>query len=74
MQQVPTGADVRQARRAAHWAARQARQVEQRGEKGRAEAWWDRVRALCGTDPELWNDLTRTLENWAARNKGDDNA
>ncbi|MFF0170243.1 hypothetical protein [Streptomyces prasinus] len=70
MQQVPSAADDRQARRAAHWAARQRRQVEMRGDAGRVDAWWDRARAICKANPELWNDLARTLENWAGRHDG----
>ncbi|MFF3958829.1 hypothetical protein ACFYY1_37340 [Streptomyces sp. NPDC001890] len=70
MQQVPSASEDRQARRAAHWAARQTRQVEERGDAGRADAWWDRARAICKSNPELWNDLGRTLENWTGRHDG----
>ncbi|MFI9214304.1 hypothetical protein ACIGW7_40015 [Streptomyces sp. NPDC053253] len=54
-----------------HWAARQERQLAERGPRGLAEAWWDRVRAQCRAaeekgDPELWNVLARTLENFCA--------
>ncbi|MFI9311186.1 hypothetical protein [Streptomyces triculaminicus] len=74
MQQVPSISEVRQARRAAHWAERQRRQVEARGPSGLADAWWDRARAICKADPELWNDLVRTLENWTGRHDGSHDA
>ncbi|MGW3253547.1 hypothetical protein ACWDCX_23675 [Streptomyces fungicidicus] len=70
MQQVPSTSEVRRARRSAHWEARQARQVAERGPAGLADAWWDRARALCKANPELWNDLARTLENWTSRHDG----
>jgi hypothetical protein len=72
VEQVPSIDQVREARRAAHWAPRQHRQVAARGDAGLADAWWDRARAICKANPELWNDLALTLENWAARsNRGD---
>ncbi|MEU3094805.1 hypothetical protein ABZ690_08285 [Streptomyces sp. NPDC006967] len=74
MQQVPSISEVRRDRRAAHWAARQARQVQARGDAGLADAWWDRARALCKANPELWNDLARTLENWTGRYDGSHDA
>ncbi|NGO48650.1 hypothetical protein G6048_43455 [Streptomyces sp. YC419] len=64
---MPSIDQAREARRAAHWEERQRRQVEARGDAGRADAWWDRARAICKANPELWNDLARTLENWAGR-------
>ncbi|MEU7206144.1 hypothetical protein [Streptomyces sp. NPDC045470] len=67
MAEVRTAAEERAARRRAHWEARQARQVQERGDAGRADAWWDRCRAICKADPEAWRDLALTLENWAAR-------
>ncbi|GAA3312132.1 hypothetical protein [Streptomyces cinereospinus] len=70
MHQVPSTSEVRRERRAAHWAARQARQVQERGDAGLADAWWDRARAICKANPELWNDLARTLENWTGRHDG----
>ncbi|MFF3127783.1 hypothetical protein ACFVRD_37065 [Streptomyces sp. NPDC057908] len=74
MEQVPSISETRRARRAAHWAARQRLQVEERGDAGLADAWWDRARAICKANPELWNDLARTLENWTARNDRRDGA
>ncbi|MEU1312587.1 hypothetical protein ABZ419_27360 [Streptomyces cinnamoneus] len=74
MQHVPSISEVRQARRSAHWAERQRRQVEERGPSGLADAWWDRARAICKADPELWNDLARTLENWTGRHDGSHDA
>jgi hypothetical protein len=62
---------ARQANLAKHWAERQERYA-QRGPKGIAEAWWDRVKAV-GTqreragDSEVWADLARALENFCAR-------
>ncbi|WP_042404512.1 hypothetical protein [Streptacidiphilus carbonis] len=67
---MPPISEARQARRAAHWAARQSRQVELRGPAGLVDAWLDRSRAICKADPELWNDLARTLENWTSRHDG----
>jgi hypothetical protein len=66
---------ARAARRNAHWQARQARQLEKRGEAGLTDAWWDRARAICkqraeAGDPEAWRDLARTLENWVQRQTG----
>ncbi|MCX4411631.1 hypothetical protein OG840_61815 [Streptomyces sp. NBC_01764] len=74
MQQLPSVSEVKQARRSAHWAERQRRQVEVRGPAGLADAWWDRARALCKANPELWNDLARTLENWTGRHDGSHDA
>ncbi|WP_455355969.1 hypothetical protein [Streptomyces sp. SYSU K217416] len=71
---MPTISQARKARQAAHWAERQRLQVEARGDAGLADAWWDRARAICKADPELWNDLARTLENWAGRNDSGDGA
>lgn len=74
MEQPPTISQVREARQALHWEARQRRQVEARGDAGLADAWWDRARAICKANPELWNDLALTLENWTARNDRRDGA
>jgi hypothetical protein len=74
VQHVPSTSEVRKARRSAHWAERQARQVQARGPAGLADAWWDRARAICKANPELWNDLARTLENWTSRNDGSHDA
>ncbi|MFH8410367.1 hypothetical protein ACH4FX_37175 [Streptomyces sp. NPDC018019] len=67
MAEVRAAAEERAARRQAHWQARQARQVQQRGHAGLADAWWDRCRVICKAHPEAWQDLALTLENWAAR-------
>ncbi|MEU6946612.1 hypothetical protein ABZ957_15490 [Streptomyces sp. NPDC046316] len=66
---MSTIAELRAERVRQHWAERQAQQLATRGPKGLAEAWWDRVRAQCREaeakgDPELWNVLARTLENF----------
>ncbi|MFJ3914400.1 hypothetical protein [Streptomyces vinaceus] len=66
---MPTIDEARAAKVREHWAARQERQLAERGPRGLAEAWWDRVRAQCRAaeakgDPELWNVLARTLENF----------
>ncbi|RPK69986.1 hypothetical protein EES45_36310 [Streptomyces sp. ADI97-07] len=74
MEQPLTMAEARAARQAAHWEARQRRQVAARGDAGLADAWWDRARAVCKANPELWNDLARTLENWTGRNEMSDGA
>ncbi|MGW2599982.1 hypothetical protein [Streptomyces klenkii] len=72
MSQMPTAGEARDARRNAHWQARQRRQMQERGDAGLAEAWYDRVRTICkeraaAGDPEAWRDLARTLENWVER-------
>jgi len=64
----------RRAPRPARGGLRQARQVQERGPAGLADAWWDRARAICKANPELWNDLARTLENWTSRNDGSHDA
>jgi hypothetical protein len=74
VEQLPSISEVREARQALHWEERQRRQVAARGPAGLADAWWDRARAICKSDPELWNDLARTLENWTGRNDRRDGA
>ncbi|MFE4058798.1 hypothetical protein ACFXP3_21330 [Streptomyces sp. NPDC059096] len=69
---MSTIGEAREANQRDHWAARQRRQLEERGSKGVAEAWWDRVRAACKQydqqrgpeDPDPWEALARTLENF----------
>ncbi|MEW1723875.1 hypothetical protein [Streptomyces sp. NPDC093109] len=64
--------EVRKANKRDHWAARQQQQLEARGSKGLAEAWWDRTKAACTKrdaargpeDPDPWQELARTLENF----------
>lgn len=54
--------------RVRHLQARQAANAA-RGPKGVAAVWWDQARAIATRaeregDPELWEHLARTLENW----------
>ncbi|MFJ9412509.1 hypothetical protein [Streptomyces sp. NPDC101393] len=63
--------EAREANRQRHWAERQQRQQE-RGPQGIAEAWWDQVKQVCKAEsrngnPEAWEDLSRTLENFLLR-------
>ncbi|MET8945445.1 hypothetical protein ACH4ZX_36655 [Streptomyces sp. NPDC020490] len=74
---MPTIKDAREAKKHQHWLERQRRQVELRGDAGLVDAWWDRVRSICKAraaqgDPEPWQDLARTLENWVQRHSGGD--
>ncbi|MFL4496468.1 hypothetical protein ACJ6WD_35300 [Streptomyces sp. VTCC 41912] len=71
--------DARDAKKHEHWAERQRRQIELRGDAGLVDAWWDRVRSICKAqaaqdNPEAWQDLARTLENWVQRHSSGNGA
>ncbi|MFI8093748.1 hypothetical protein ACIF9R_36485 [Streptomyces sp. NPDC086080] len=68
MSEVVTPEERRYANRVRHLQARQAANAA-RGPKGVAAVWWDHARAVAtraerAGDPELWDHLARTLENW----------
>lgn len=71
MTTMPTPEERTAANRRRHHQERQAAQAA-RGPRGVASSWWDHARAVAAAqeragDPGAWDDLIRTLENYAAR-------
>ncbi|MFC9954266.1 hypothetical protein ACFVIN_28140 [Streptomyces prasinus] len=68
MSQALTPEQRRYQNRISHLQARQSANLT-RGPKGVAAVWWDQARAHAARadregDPEMWDHLARTLENW----------
>ncbi|MBZ6086579.1 hypothetical protein KVH15_37045 [Streptomyces olivaceus] len=70
MNEVVTPEQRRYENRVRHLQARQTAN-QTRGPKGVAAVWWDQARALAtraerNGDPEMWDHLARTLQNWCS--------
>ncbi|MFD5493368.1 hypothetical protein ACFWH4_10675 [Streptomyces sp. NPDC127091] len=68
MNQALTPEQRRYQNRVSHLQTRQQANLT-RGPKGVAAVWWDQARAYAARadregDPEMWDHLARTLENW----------
>jgi hypothetical protein len=66
--QALTPEQRRYVNRVRHLQARQAANLA-RGPRGLATVWWDQARAIAARaerrgDPQLWEHLARSLENW----------